>query len=256
MKRAISVVSGVFLLSFILSNFSLAGVAPNEIVLYWSFDDPDDDGEQSTDISDHGHNGVVTAGELVEGKYGNCLKFDGVATFIELAHHDDFNLPDGYTIAEWAMIDDIPMDHIGIPRKEGSYILHPSKVGDGYNFHTYIYTPGSTKLVHGDVVDFGDWHYLAATFDGATARSWIDGEVIVEMPVAGKAATTPDVPLRWSNDCCGGRMLNGILDEIIIVNRAVDEGEMKELIQAGSKAVLAVDANGKLARLWGEIRSR
>ena len=93
MERAICVAFGVFLLSLILCNFSSAGVAPNEIVLYWSFDSSDD-GDQSTDISEHGHHGVVTAGELVEGKYGKGLQFDGVATFIELAHHDDFIIPE------------------------------------------------------------------------------------------------------------------------------------------------------------------
>ena len=168
----------------------------------------------------------------------------------------DFNLPDGFTIAMWAMIDDIPLDHIGIPRKEGSYILHPSKAGDGYNFQTYFYTPGATKLVHGDVVDFGDWRFLAATYDGETARSWVDGEVIVEQALAGEIGATPDSPLRWSNDCCGGRMLNGILDEITIIERAVDETEMNTLMRDGSKVVLSVEVKGKLATQWAYIKSQ
>lgn len=244
----------IVVLSMVFGSLATAAITPDEFVLYWDFEDGVDD--QATDISGREHHGVITAGELTEGKFGEGLQFDGVATFIELAHHDDFDLPDGYTIAMWAMIDDLPMDHIGIPRKEGSYILHPSKAGDGYNFQTYFYTPGATKLVHGDVVDFGDWKFLAATYDGSVARSWIDGEVVVEQDVAGEIATTPNSPLRWANDCCGGRMLNGILDEITIINRAVDETEMKTLMNDGSKVVLSVEAKGKLATQWAYIKSQ
>ncbi len=227
-----------------------AVIQPDEVVLYWTFEDISD---EAMDVSGREHHGVITDGEYVEGKKGLGLEFNGTSTFIELAHHDDFDLPNSYTLAVWAMINDIPQDHIGIPRKEGSYILHPSRVGDGYNFHTYVYTPGTIKLVHGDVVDFGDWHHLAGTYDGSRARSWLDGQVIVEQPVAGEVASTPDVPLRWANDCCGGRMLNGILDEIVIINRALDEAEMTSLMEDG--ALAAVSASGKLATQWSFLKS-
>lgn len=228
-----------------------ASIQSNEVVLFWNFEEESND---AVDISDRGHNGVITDGEYVEGKYGLGLKFNGTSTFIELAHHEDFDLPDGYTISVWAMIDDLPMDHIGIPRKQDSYILHPSKAGDGYNLQSYVYAPGNTKLVHGDVVDFGEWHHLAATYDGATARTWLDGEVIVEQALPGQVASSPDSPLRWSNDCCGGRMLNGILDDIAIIDRALDEAEMKILMENG--AIYAVEASGKLSTQWGFLKSQ
>ena len=250
-KCHISVMWGITIALMACAVGAQGAIKPDEVVLYWTFED---DSDQATDVSGREHHGTITDGEYVEGRSDSGLLFNGTSTFIELAHHDDFDLPDGYTVAVWAMIDDLPQDHIGIPRKEGSYILHPSKVGDGYNFHTYVYTPGSTKLVHGDVVDFGDWHHLAGTYDGAAAKSWLDGKVIVEQPVAGEVASTPDVPLRWSNDCCGGRMLNGILDEIVIINRALDEAEMASLMEDG--AIAAVEASGKLAAKWGFLKSQ
>jgi len=233
-----------------ISISATAAINPDEVMLYWSFDDKDEN--QATDISGRNHHGTITAGKSVNGRIASGLEFDGAATFIELAHHDDFNLPDGYTIALWAKINNLPHDHIGLPRKQGSYIIHPSKIGDGYNFHTYVYTPGGTKLVHADVIDFGDWHYLAGTYNGEVARSWVDSKVIVEQNVAGKVAATPDVPLLWSNDCCGGRMLDGVLDEIVIVERALNESEMKELMEKGFPT--AVSPSGKLAATWAEIK--
>ena len=110
--------------------------------------------------------------------------------------------------------------------------------------------------MHQDVIAFGAWRYLAGTYDGQVARSWVDSKVIVEQNVAGTVASTPSAPLLWSNDCCSGRMLDGILDEIVIVNRALDEAEMKELMDFGSKVVLSVDVKDKLATRWAEIKSQ
>jgi hypothetical protein len=249
MTRITAISLSVIVLALLSLN-AIAALNPDELILYWSFDDKND--KQATDISGRNHHGTITAGKSVKGKIGSGLEFDGAATFIELAHHDDFNLPDGYTIALWAQIDDLPHDHIGLPRKQGSYIIHPSKSGNGYNFHTYVYTPGGTKLVHADVIAFGDWHYLAGTYDSQVAKSWVDSQVIIEQKVSGQVASTPNEPLRWSNDCCGGRMLKGILDEIVIVNRALNEAEMKELMEKGFPT--AVSPAGKLASTWGQIK--
>jgi hypothetical protein len=229
-----------------------AGIKPHEVVLYWTFEDTTAD--QAIDTSGREHNGTITDGEYVDGKNGLGLEFNGTSTFIELAHHDDFDLPDGYTIALWAMIEDLPHDHIGLPRKQGSYIIHPSKAGNGYNFQTYI-IDGGNKLVHNDVVPFDEWHHLAGTYDGEKGRSWVDANVVVEKAAAGKVVSTPGVSLLWSNDCCPtGRMLDGILDEIVIINRALDEGEMAELMNNGPLA--AVESTGKLATRWGSVKSQ
>ena len=236
---------------FIVAGIAQAVVQPDEIVVYWTFEDGED--KQATDISGREHHGVVTDGDLVNGKFGTGLEFNGESTFIELAHHDDFDLAGGYTIAVWAMINDLPMDHIGIPRKQGSYIIHPSKAGDGYNFQTYM-NDGLNKLVSNDVVPFGEWHHLAGTYDLEKGRSWVDAAVIVEKASVGKVSSSPGVSLLWSNDCCGGRMLDGILDEIVIIDRALEEDEMASLMDGGLS--FAVNAAGKLATRWADVKSR
>lgn len=242
----------ITLILLISTGFVQAVVQPDEIVLYWTFEDGQV--EQAVDVSGRAHDGVITDGELVDGRFGIGLKFNGSSSFIELAHHDDFNLADGYTIAVWAMIDDLPLDHIGLPRKQGSYIVHPSKAGDGFNFQTYI-NNGGNKLVHEGVVPFGEWHHLASTYDLETGRSWVDAQVVVEKASVGEVAASPGEPLRWSNDCCGGRMLDGILDEIVIINRALNEDEMATLMEMGAVPT-TVDAAGKLTTRWADVKSR
>ncbi len=50
-------------------------------------------------------------------------------------------------------------------------------------------------------------------------------------------------------------MLLGALDELAILNRALDEAEIESLM-GGIIEALSVEPAGKLATLWGDIRSR
>jgi hypothetical protein len=47
-------------------------------------------------------------------------------------------------------------------------------------------------------------------------------------------------------------MLKGILDEIVIVNRAYNEAEMKELMEKGFPT--AFSPSGKLTTTWADIK--
>ena len=70
--------------------------------------------------------------------------------------------------------------------------------------------------------------------------------------VAGKVASTPGISFLWSNDF-DGRMLKGILDEIVIIKRAVNEAEMKDLMEKGLGAS-EVAYTGRLATTWADLK--
>ena len=50
-------------------------------------------------------------------------------------------------------------------------------------------------------------------------------------------------------------MLQGALDELAIINRALDEAEIQSLMK-GIIESLSVEPAGKLATTWGDIRDR
>jgi hypothetical protein len=146
------------------------------------------------------------------------------------------------------------MDHIGIPRKEAEYVLHPTSAGaNGFNLRFYIGMGAwQTPVISDTVVKYGEWHHLAGTYDGKELKVFIDGKVDKAQNQAGDIVATT-APLRWSNDCCGGRMLEGILDELAILNRALDETEMTKMME-GILTALAINPTGKLAVSWGSVK--
>ncbi|MBC8230776.1 LamG domain-containing protein, partial [bacterium] len=142
-----------------------------------------------------------------------------------------------------------------IPRKEAKYVL-PTNSAGGVGFHLRFFLGmggWQPPVISDTVVKYGEWHYLAGTYDGKELKVFIDGKVDKAQNQAGDIVATTD-PLRWSNDCCGGRMLEGILDELAILNRALDESEMTQMM-AGILTALAVKPTGKLAVSWGSIKN-
>jgi len=47
---------------------------------------------------------------------------------------------------------------------------------------------------------------------------------------------------------------DGIIDEVVLFNKALSEDEIKELMTSGVTSVLAVQPKGKLALRWGDIK--
>ena len=80
----------------------------------------------------------------------------------------------------------------------------------------------------------GTWQHLAATYDGSTARYYIDG-LEVRFARVGAGAGTSDV---WRIGAYGGSpggFFDGIIDNVRVYNRALAPGE----IQSDMNTVLA-----------------
>ncbi len=230
-----------------------ADIAEEDIVGYWPLND--EGGDEALDVSGNDHHGAVIDGDWVAGQFDGGLAFNGTTTFMEVLHHEDFNLGSDFTIAAWSFTNGLPHQHIGLPRKEAEYVLHPTEGGAAFNVRVYIGQGGAwaNPTISDASVNYGEWAHIAGTYDGDTLKAWVDGEVSGEGDLPGEASPTTN-NLRWSNDCCGGRMYDGVLDEVVIFNRALTEDEMQAVMNDGVEAALSVDAGGKLATRWGSLK--
>ena len=53
----------------------------------------------------------------------------------------------------------------------------------------------------------------------------------------------------------GGREWEGLFDEMLLFDVALEEDDIISLMDNGLEATLAVEAAGKLGTIWGEIKS-
>lgn len=79
------------------------------------------------------------------------------------------------------------------------------------------------------------WHHLVVTHDGSTARFYVNGKLFDQKPSVQYQGTTADgelvIGVIRSNDDFDGRRLDGILDEIIILSRALPDREVQAMYE-------------------------
>ena len=86
---------------------------------------------------------------------------------------------------------------------------------------------GSARLLDGTAaVPVGLWTHLAATYDGATQRLFVNGTQVSSLAVAGTIMTSTS-PLKIGGNAIWGEWFNGTIDEIRIYNRALTATEIQ-----------------------------
>ena len=94
----------------------------------------------------------------------------------------------------------------------------------------------------------GEWHYLTGVVDGKDQLLYVDGELETERPFAGPIASdSSETEIGHAGD--GGFI--GLIDEVVIYDRALSAKEIKQNFEAKG---LAVNPAGKLATRWAKIK--
>ena len=270
----------LFLLTFVVSiglmyaSESYAALTDG-LVAYYSFNDG-----TAKDNSGNGNNGkILGAPKSVAGKAGKCLDFSGKADAIDVADSAKVQLPNALTVAAWVnvrAVDATVGDHAGIVWK-GQMIGW----GFAYNYRIAVTTgPGLTwgtctaaaenYFATNLDLSMGSWIYVCMTADGTTAIGYVSKDgVTLDKPKSDQSNPKPSPkpyvvwagqPLRIGYSVGYGgviadvRYFNGLIDEVVLYNRALSEAEIKSLMTA-DLSTTAVGASGKAATTWAQIKA-
>jgi hypothetical protein len=263
------------LLSFAFCVGSYADLI-NGMVGYWSFD-----GGSGKDDSGNGNKGMIVGNpKVVPGKFGMALDFDG-DDGVEIASNSSLELPNALTAACWiyprAITDAAGNDHAGIFWKG-------HMIGWGANMYNWrIATATTSGLTWGStgggvegyfatgncLPDLNTWYHVALVEDGTKGTAYVNGVALVAADVTGgdmnrPAApydTWPDEPVRigWSQGR-GGDVntlvyFDGIIDEVVLYNRALSADEIGDLMDNGIDRLTPVEPSDKLATTWSHIKA-
>ena len=232
----------------------------NGVVGYWNFDQGTINGDKVKDVL--GNNDGVLEGnpKSVNGKVGKALEFDGQNfVHIEGSNTLDFNGAEAFTVAAWINADsDSPVVGV-VAGCCGTIVAQRDADGwalryDGRNAGAeleFITMPGWA----GDggfgipVYPAGEWHHIVGVIDGKSKYLYGDGKLLKE-----EAYNTPMQALRTEHEIGnandGGFV--GLIDEVVIYNRALSENEVEMLYKSEG---LPVEPREKLTTRWGRIKS-
>ena len=237
------------------------------IVGVWLFDEGA--GDTVGDSSGNGNHGTINGDfQWGNGTIGSAIAANGGGS-IDVADSDSIaSIVSGLTVAGWFRID--ADSDTGI-RKTGAFLLEDQSatepVPDGFSFRIWTSAGLSPGLYGTTELQQGVWYHLAGTYDGANMELYINGGP--ESPKGVLDSTGADWAPAWSGDLApgtgnilqlkfGAESLTGALDEIVILNRALEADEVQQLLGGWENLgnATAVDAKGKLAATWGQLKAQ
>lgn len=201
------------------------------------------------DSSGNGNNGTISGATFVQGISGQALSFDGVDDMVVVPHSSSLSL-EKYTMEAWIKRDQNRESGIHniilTKRYEPSWMnnygldIDPNGKVLANSYSPDIWTWFGVESVRN--ISAGEWYHLAATYDRATFKIYING-------VLDNSVNTQYTPYQNNQQLVIGRgcvgdpcmfrpyspSFNGIIDEVRIYNRALNASE----IQANYNALAA-----------------
>src|SRR5262245_61419487 len=161
---------------------SADGPVPGLVAAY-SFDD--NSGTVLADGSGNGHDGTVVGATWTSGHDGAALSFNGTGSYVSLGSLGTF-YQGGFTLEAWVQKQGAKKD-VGVLGSwlggQGGPMIWIDHLAGDYQ-QTFASSGLSLYLDSGRTPVVGQWQHLATTFDGTTARFYIDGAEVANRAVS------------------------------------------------------------------------
>jgi len=234
------------------------------LVLYFSFNKAPEDG-LVRDESGAGNDGrVVNVLWTAQGRRGGAFQFSRSNSYITVPNNASLN-PPRITLAAWVKTsysDDAYRRIFDKGCWEGFAL---SEGGDYYGNDKLHYRNtgqliweigGGTSVPHSigsqkQRIDDGLWHHMAATYDGAVQSIYLDG---LMLPAQGRwrggipanhydltIAANRSNPASSPAPGAAGASFDGLMDEVMMFNRALSPAEVHQLYQLSSSPEAAAN---------------
>ena len=245
-------------------------VARAGLVAFWS-------GDGNADDSTGRHNGVLVGGaNFGPGPLGQAFNFDTPGSYVKISSSSGLNPGGEVTIEFWMNADAanamdsyqglVTSDFYGVEISNGyggkmgvNFFVSTlgSQLAPGFGFQgqrlsgfrpmissAANFTHVSDANGGGAPVTAGRWHHVAATYDGARLRLFIDGQPWGN-PMFRPGAIAPMLPGSFLSigsedgrtacpDCVGQRYFKGLIGDVAIYDRALSPSEIHEDYEAGN----------------------
>ena len=241
---------------------SFAEIDPENIMGMWLFDEGK--GNVATDSSKQGNDGEIHGAKWVDGKFGKALEFDGAGNWVEVPHSDTVGFKAGvsFTITCYFKGTKVAGALVGKNYEDTSQALPWYLLwnGGGDNKVTlYLRDSASASFRAGGTTEIGDdkWHFVVGRADASTGKAsiWIDGEMEAEVDFNEKDGYgTGEGVFHIARHY--DRYTDGIIDDVALFNVALEEEDIKTLMDDGVETAAAVEPVNKLTTTWGRIKSR
>ncbi|MGH2797257.1 MAG: LamG-like jellyroll fold domain-containing protein, partial [Thermoleophilaceae bacterium] len=188
-------------------------------------------GTTLVDSSGNAHNGVVVGATWSgAGRFGSALSFDGVNDRVDLAGLGTF-YDDGLTYEAWVKKGttkrDVAVLGTWVAKEDGGPMIWVDHLGGRYYLTlNKSSSPAAGYLGSGRSPAVDEWQHLAATYDGAVARFYVDGVEVATKAFTGNVGDSETWRIGAYSSTPTG-FFDGLVDEVRIYDRALSAGEIQ-----------------------------
>ncbi len=189
--------------------------------------------EGNADDLIYGNDGTLENGATATapGVFGTAFSFDGFDDHVVVPDSLNLNPANGITVEAWVYLTGKQGQNRDIISKDGEltdrqFILTASNLD---RFRAHVGVTGGLQFFDGQVpVQLNRWYHVAMTYDGASLKLYVNGELDGSIPVTGPIVSTTE-PVRIGGGAPSGRTplhFPGLIDEAVIFNRALSACEV------------------------------
>lgn len=185
-------------------------------------------GATALDASGLNNHGTITqAARTTAGRFGRGLSFDGVNDWVSVKDAASLDFTKAMTLEAWVNPKVAMSAWSSIIAKETATGSAYSLVANGGTNQpdVGILTNTWREIVGGTSLPANTWKHLAATYDGATLRLYIDAVQVAQAALTGTIQVSNGM-LRIGGHSILGDFFNGRIDEVRLYNRALTQTEI------------------------------
>lgn len=263
MHNRFFVISLTLVVAFMLtaSSSTFAKVDPANLVGMWLFEEGA--GDVAKDTSEAKNDGtIVGPKKWRDGKFGRALEFDGDGVYVQVDSNDSITLEE-LTIVAWANLESSKGARWQSIMMRGqnprNYLLAVDKDRQTLQLSITKGAPGAWGGPIGGPIVTGDgWHHLAGVIgEDAGLVIYTDGEEVGKQPYAKPSLDADPGRMRIGDGSNGGHQCEGLIDEVALFNVALEQDDIKEIMEEGlehATGLLAVEPESKLTTIWGKLK--
>jgi hypothetical protein len=208
---------------------------PAEPVAYLDFNEGS--GITALDASGHGSSGTIAgANRTMSGGCGGALLFNGAGDYVSIPYSSANHPVNAITVSTWFYVDSFDRQTLVSTWEEsGGYWLG---FGDGEDLWWVVGTDRgivAVPVLHEGIAP-GQWHHVTGTYDGNTAKVYLDGALRNRINATGRIRYEYPNHVLLGADAgpsvlpdggCPG-YLRGGLDEVRIYDTALEYGQVMD----------------------------
>ncbi|HGE72223.1 TPA: LamG domain-containing protein [Candidatus Poribacteria bacterium] len=275
MKNIINIliIVSVLVVSLLFVNSSLAKIDLKTVVGLWLFDE--NTGTIAKDSSGNNNHGTLKGNvKWVTGKFGSAVEFPGAdANYIEVPDSNTLDMNKQMTVMFWVKtskaMKDMWADRQVVVGKH--YLEYEIGMYMQAQIHTYTKNPAGAADAYDEGImasfagklptkeaewELNKWYHVAWTLNGKHEVAYVNGVKIGEFDKANEGTKPGTHTLDIGRRQGGGLPLTGAVDEVAILNVALDEADIKTASEKSLNATVltAVMPTGKLTTTWANIK--